>query len=238
MPQSQSAMRAACENPARTTEAAGEGGSAICWIDCATVAPVGATRGSHCGLSVCTTNSAARATVTACAKISQSLFNTRNPLQAMTDRATLDLHLTRLLEPARFKDYGPNGLQVEGRDAVHHLVCGVTASLALIDAAIEALSDAARLNSPEAVAALEWYVNANNAYAPKAAQNWNWPDIADAFAQGQVLVEKNVSLQLALTMAQAAIAKYGGRYLVRGGAVDGLSIGFRAFLNHATGGKG
>ncbi|MFG6468604.1 Nif3-like dinuclear metal center hexameric protein [Roseateles sp. BYS87W] len=60
----------------------------------------------------------------------------------MTDRDTLDLHLNRLLEPARFKDYGPNGLQVEGRAEVRHLVCGVTASLALIDAAIEAKADA------------------------------------------------------------------------------------------------
>jgi ABC-type glycerol-3-phosphate transport system substrate-binding protein len=43
-----------------------------------------------------------------------------------------------------------------------------------------------KVNTPEAVAALEWYVNTNNAYAPKAAQNWNWPDIADAFAQGTI----------------------------------------------------
>ena len=43
-----------------------------------------------------------------------------------------------------------------------------------------------RVNSPEAVAALEWYVTTNNAYAPQAAQNWNWPDIADAFAQGTI----------------------------------------------------
>ena len=60
----------------------------------------------------------------------------------MTDRAALELHLNRLLEPARFKDYGPNGLQVEGRAEVNHLVCGVTASLALIDAAIAAGADA------------------------------------------------------------------------------------------------
>jgi ABC-type glycerol-3-phosphate transport system substrate-binding protein len=43
-----------------------------------------------------------------------------------------------------------------------------------------------RVNSPEAVAALEWYVANHNAFAPKAAQNWNWPDIADAFAQGTI----------------------------------------------------
>ncbi len=47
-----------------------------------------------------------------------------------------------LLQPERFKDYGPNGLQVEGRAEVRRLVSGVTASLALIDAAIEARADA------------------------------------------------------------------------------------------------
>jgi dinuclear metal center YbgI/SA1388 family protein len=47
-----------------------------------------------------------------------------------------------LLQPARFKDYGPNGLQVEGKAPIRHLVSGVTASLALIDAAIEQRADA------------------------------------------------------------------------------------------------
>jgi len=50
--------------------------------------------------------------------------------------------LDDLLQPAAFKDYGPNGLQVEGRAEVQKLVTGVTASLALIDAAIEAGADA------------------------------------------------------------------------------------------------
>lgn len=60
----------------------------------------------------------------------------------MTERAALERHLNQLLEPARFKDYGPNGLQVEGRAEVRRLVCGVTASLALIDAAIADGADA------------------------------------------------------------------------------------------------
>lgn len=60
----------------------------------------------------------------------------------MTDRTALELCLNQWLEPGRFKDYGPNGLQVEGRAEVHRLVCGVTASLALIDAAIAAQADA------------------------------------------------------------------------------------------------
>ncbi len=40
-----------------------------------------------------------------------------------------------------FADYCPNGLQVEANDEVRHLVCGVTASQALIDAAAEAGAD-------------------------------------------------------------------------------------------------
>lgn len=40
-----------------------------------------------------------------------------------------------------FNDYCPNGLQVEANDEVKHIVCGVTASLALIEAAIEAGAD-------------------------------------------------------------------------------------------------
>ncbi|MCY4747124.1 Nif3-like dinuclear metal center hexameric protein [Pelomonas sp. UHG3] len=60
----------------------------------------------------------------------------------MTDRAALERQLNQWLEPTRFKDYGPNGLQVEGRAEVNRLVCGVTASLALIDAAIAAQADA------------------------------------------------------------------------------------------------
>lgn len=47
-----------------------------------------------------------------------------------------------VLLPDNFKDYGPNGLQVEGRDRISHIVSGVTASRALIDAAIDAKADA------------------------------------------------------------------------------------------------
>ena len=42
------------------------------------------------------------------------------------------------------------------------------------------------VNSPEAVKALQWYVDALSNYAPAAVRNWNWPDIADAFSQGTI----------------------------------------------------
>lgn len=47
-----------------------------------------------------------------------------------------------LLGIAGFRDYCPNGLQVEGRREVRRLVSGVTASMALIEAAIDARADA------------------------------------------------------------------------------------------------
>ncbi|MBT9488258.1 MAG: Nif3-like dinuclear metal center hexameric protein [Rubrivivax sp.] len=59
----------------------------------------------------------------------------------MVDRAELETLLDGLLQPQTFKDYGPNGLQVEGRRAVRHVVSGVTASLAFIDEAIAAGAD-------------------------------------------------------------------------------------------------
>jgi len=45
------------------------------------------------------------------------------------------------LKISEFNDYCPNGLQVESGSEVEHIVCGVTASLALIDAAIEVGAD-------------------------------------------------------------------------------------------------
>ncbi len=51
-------------------------------------------------------------------------------------------HTNELLDVGRFQDYCPNGLQVEGRSEVQLLVSGVTASMGLIDAAIDAGADA------------------------------------------------------------------------------------------------
>jgi dinuclear metal center YbgI/SA1388 family protein len=60
----------------------------------------------------------------------------------MIERKQLLSAFDTLLQPERFKDYGPNGLQVEGRNEIGVLVSGVTASLALIEAAIAAQADA------------------------------------------------------------------------------------------------
>jgi len=48
----------------------------------------------------------------------------------------LQNHLDDLLDVAQFRDYCPNGLQVEGRADVRRVLCGVTASQALVDMAV------------------------------------------------------------------------------------------------------
>lgn len=54
----------------------------------------------------------------------------------------LQQYVDQLLDPAGFKDYCPNGLQVEGRDEVRTVLCGVTASQALLDHAVAGDFDA------------------------------------------------------------------------------------------------
>ncbi len=50
-------------------------------------------------------------------------------------------YIQQLLQVDRFKDYCPNGLQVEGKTAVCKIVSGVTASLELLEAAHAAQAD-------------------------------------------------------------------------------------------------
>ncbi|HIP76217.1 MAG TPA: Nif3-like dinuclear metal center hexameric protein [Psychromonas hadalis] len=50
--------------------------------------------------------------------------------------------LDQFLEIHQFKDYCPNGLQVEGRESIKKIVTGVTANQALIDVAIAEKADA------------------------------------------------------------------------------------------------
>src|SRR3954467_5840495 len=55
----------------------------------------------------------------------------------MTNSRLFDLigHLDDLLEPGAFDDYGPNGLQVPGRETVSTVVTGVSAGIELFERA-------------------------------------------------------------------------------------------------------
>lgn len=57
-------------------------------------------------------------------------------------RNELENYLNQLLDISRFRDYCPNGLQVEGRNEIHTIISGVTASLDLLHAAAAAKADA------------------------------------------------------------------------------------------------
>jgi dinuclear metal center YbgI/SA1388 family protein len=54
----------------------------------------------------------------------------------------LNNYLNALLQPERFGDYCPNGLQVEGKHEINNIVTGVTASMALLEAALQVNADA------------------------------------------------------------------------------------------------
>jgi dinuclear metal center YbgI/SA1388 family protein len=58
------------------------------------------------------------------------------------NRDSFAKYLEQALDITRFRDYCPNGLQVEGRTQIQTLVTGVTASLALIEAAADLGADA------------------------------------------------------------------------------------------------
>jgi len=54
----------------------------------------------------------------------------------------LNIYLNSILQPERFSDYCPNGLQVEGKHEINKIVTGVTASMNLLEAAQKSNADA------------------------------------------------------------------------------------------------
>jgi dinuclear metal center YbgI/SA1388 family protein len=62
--------------------------------------------------------------------------------QKSASRESIETYLNELLQISHFKDYCPNGLQVQGKKNIQKIISGVTASLALIDRAIEEKADA------------------------------------------------------------------------------------------------
>ena len=147
------ARRAASAKPlAGVAEALGAGTAAVSVGAGRSPAVPMLERGSHSGFNVSSTNNTARATVTACENRSQVLRHMVRAVSKgsesserseppMARRDEVDACLRELLQPQAFKDYGPNGLQIEGGAEVRHIVSGVTASLAFIDAAIERGAD-------------------------------------------------------------------------------------------------
>jgi dinuclear metal center YbgI/SA1388 family protein len=75
-------------------------------------------------------------------KTTQTKSKTPSKSTKTVERDQLNLYLAKLLQIDRVKDYCPNGLQVQGKAEIKKVVTGVTASLALIEAAIKEKADA------------------------------------------------------------------------------------------------
>lgn len=60
----------------------------------------------------------------------------------MASITTVTNYINTLLDSKSFKDYAPNGLQVQGKTDIRKIVTGVTASLEFIETAIEQKADA------------------------------------------------------------------------------------------------
>ena len=60
----------------------------------------------------------------------------------MVERGELNNYCHNYLSVDKFKDYGPNGLQVEGRKKINKIVSGVSANLELINLAVKESADA------------------------------------------------------------------------------------------------
>ena len=72
---------------------------------------------------------------------SGTIAATFNQGEIMVALKELSVYCNALLNTEHFQDYCPNGLQLEGRPEVSTIVSGVTASQALIEAAIQANAD-------------------------------------------------------------------------------------------------
>ena len=73
--------------------------------------------------------------------ISRSLYNFKPEISMSISLDTVVQDLNTLLRPDDFRDYCPNGLQIEGRSQINKLVSGVTASQAFIEAALDEEAD-------------------------------------------------------------------------------------------------
>lgn len=60
----------------------------------------------------------------------------------MMNNFAVEQYLNELLLVDKYSDYAPNGLQVEGKETVSKVLCGVTASMELIEQAIQRGVDA------------------------------------------------------------------------------------------------
>lgn len=134
------------------------------------------------------------------------------------DIRALVAHCDQLLDAKAGKDFGPNGLQVEGRRAVRRIATGVSACLELFERAREALADAVLVHH-----GLFWEG------APRELTGHQYRRIAALIEGGIHLVAYHLPLDRHPELGNNALAvKRLGLYSIEPfGLYQGLPIGFR-----------
>ncbi len=64
------------------------------------------------------------------------------------------------------------------------------------------------VNSEAGVKSLEWYVDMNRTYAPPGVENWNWPELMEAMAQGTLVqyIDGNPAASILENAARSKVA--------------------------------
>lgn len=134
------------------------------------------------------------------------------------DRQTLVAYLDQYLDAARGRDYGPNGLQVEGKDEIRKVVTGVSACHELFARARESGGDAVLVHH-----GLFWEG------MPRTLTGFQYRRVAELIHGGMSLLAYHLPLDRHAGVGNNAVAgrDFGLVDLEPFGLHDGLPIGFK-----------
>lgn len=134
------------------------------------------------------------------------------------DRDRLVAYLDALLEAGKGRDFGPNGLQVEGRQEIRKVVTGVSGCLELFERAHEAGADAVLVHH-----GIFW----DN--LPRALTGFQYRRVAALVANGINLIAYHLPLDRHPELGNNAVAArmFGLEEAVPFALYDGLPVGFK-----------
>jgi dinuclear metal center YbgI/SA1388 family protein len=133
-------------------------------------------------------------------------------------RDQLVAYLDALLEAGKGRDFGPNGLQVEGRPEIRKVVTGVSACLELFERAREAGADAVVVHH-----GIFWDG------MPRTLTGFQYRRVAALMASGMSLLAYHLPLDRHPELGNNAVAarRFGLDKIEPFGSYDGLPLGFK-----------
>ncbi len=133
-------------------------------------------------------------------------------------RDRLVAYLDELLDAGRGRDFGPNGLQVEGRDQIRKIATGVSACQELFDRAADAGADALLVHH-----GILWE------FAPQRLVGFHYRRVATLVRSGMSLLAYHLPLDRHPELGNNALAcgRLGLGQLEPFGMYEGLPVGFR-----------